>query len=76
MSTYQVDQIDILKVDIEGAVKELLEKPHNWLGKVRYLVIETHDRMKAGCSDALARALEPYKTQTAQIGENTVVQFL
>lgn len=50
-------RIDILKLDIEGAEKELFEHDPSWLGNVGVLMIELHDRFKPGCSKALYSAL-------------------
>lgn len=46
-------QIDLLKLDIEGAERELFsERCELWLPRVRMIVIELHDRFKSGCSEA------------------------
>lgn len=49
--------IDILKLDVEGAEKELFEHNPTWLANVGVLMIELHDRFKPGCSKALYSAL-------------------
>jgi len=56
MREYGIDRIDLLKVDIEGAEKEVFERP-SFLGRVQYLMIETHDRFKAGCAAAVRNAV-------------------
>ena len=50
-------KIDILKLDVEGAEKELFEHDPQWLANVGVLMIELHDRFKPGCSKALYSAL-------------------
>lgn len=50
-------KIDILKLDVEGAEKELFEHDPAWLANVGVLMIELHDRFKPGCSKALYSAL-------------------
>lgn len=50
-------KIDILKLDVEGAEKELFEHEPSWLANVGVLMIELHDRFKPGCSKALYSAL-------------------
>lgn len=50
-------RIDILKLDVEGAEKELFEHDPTWLANVGILMIELHDRFKPGCSKALYSAL-------------------
>jgi len=51
------DKIDILKIDIEGAEKELFSENYSWLNKVNILVIELHDRLKKGCSESFYSAM-------------------
>lgn len=71
---YSLDRIDILKVDIEGAELELFKNNYDdWLPFVRVLIIELHDRMRAGCSKALFDALSKYNFSTEIRGENLFV---
>ena len=66
------DEIDLLKVDIEGAEKEVFgaDDVHSWLSKTKVIAIELHDRIKRGCSSALFRAVLKYDFYFAQRGEN------
>ena len=68
------DEIDFLKVDIEGAEKEVFGAPDvdEWLSKVKVLVIELHDRMKRGCSYEFFKAVSKYKWFFAFRGENLI----
>ncbi|MBQ4405207.1 MAG: FkbM family methyltransferase [Selenomonadaceae bacterium] len=68
------DEIDLLKVDIEGAEKEVFSAPDvdSWLPKVKVLTIELHDRMKRGCSYELFKAVSKYKWFFAFRGENLI----
>lgn len=69
----QKDMIDILKLDIEGAERELFT--HNfeeWLPKVRVLMIEPHDSIKPGCSEAIHKAVSKYDFTEAALGENLI----
>jgi FkbM family methyltransferase len=50
-------RVDILKLDVEGAEKELFEHNPAWLANVGVLMIELHDRFKPGCSKAVYSAL-------------------
>jgi FkbM family methyltransferase len=52
MSEMNIDSIDLLKVDIEGAEKEVFEDC-DWMQHVDCLIIELHDRLKPGCSAAV-----------------------
>lgn len=42
--------IDLLKIDIEGAEKEVFESAGSWINQVDALMVELHDRLKEGCS--------------------------
>ena len=51
--------IDILKLDIEGAEKEIFTNNHHlWLDKVQVIIIELHDRYIEGCTDAVYSAID------------------
>lgn len=58
---YKLNQIDLLKIDIEGAEYELFQnQAENWLPFVNMIMIETHDRMRPGCSDLIDRVIKPF----------------
>lgn len=66
--------VDILKIDIEGAEKELLEaNSAGWINRIGMIIIELHDWIKPGCSDALFAATKMCDWERFQIGENTVL---
>ncbi len=50
MSEFKLDKIDVLKVDIEGAEREVFRDTSAWIGKVDSIIIELHEHMKAGCN--------------------------
>lgn len=52
LDAYGIVHVDIFKIDIEGAEKELFEHCEAWIGRVDALIVELHDRMKPGCSDS------------------------
>ena len=68
------DEIDLLKIDIEGAEKEVFGAPNvdEWLSKVKVLVVELHDRMKRGCSYEFFKAVSKYNWFFAFRGENLI----
>lgn len=41
------DQVDLMKIDIEGAEREIFEGPLNWLKQVRVLTVEFHGQIRA-----------------------------
>lgn len=59
---YEIAEISILKMDIEGGEKAVLETSAAWLDKVRIITIELHDRICAGCSDAFKAATTSFKS--------------
>ena len=67
MSEMNLDFVDILKVDIEGAEKEVFDRC-DWLNRVRVVAIELHDRFKPGCSAAVNSATWQFsKSQRGEI---------
>jgi FkbM family methyltransferase len=67
------DCIDILKLDIEGAEKEVFENSEPWLDKVGILIVELHDRFKVGCSDAFYSAVSRLKFDEEIKGQNVIM---
>jgi FkbM family methyltransferase len=69
-----VDQIDLLKLDIEGAELELFSRDTDqWLSRVHCLVLELHDRKRPGCARSLYAALQRYDFQQEIRGENIFI---
>ena len=50
MKDYGLSKIDILKIDIEGAEKEVFSNTSKWITQVNSIIIELHDWMKQGLS--------------------------
>jgi FkbM family methyltransferase len=67
---------DLVKLDIEGAERDIFLRDTSWLDRVGCLIVELHDRMAPGCSDALYTALKPFRYELFQHGENVIVHFL
>jgi len=70
MQRYNIGFIDILKLDIEGAEKEVFETSESWIGKVGMMAVETHDRLRSGCSEAFEVAAAAFPKRFTQ-GEIT-----
>lgn len=68
----KLDKIDLLKIDIEGAEKELFGAPAPWLDQVDAICIELHDWFKAGCSRTFFTAVGDFSVE-AWRGENVLV---
>jgi FkbM family methyltransferase len=76
MQKYNFPHIDLLKLDIEGAEKELFEDNYKeWLKATHVLVIELHEEFKVGCTKTVFKAInntwENYHLW--QTGENLVI---
>ncbi len=70
MSRFAVAEIDVLKVDIEGAEKEVFEHSSAWINRIGAIFIETHDRIKTGCSEAVTAATPGFaRTPTSPMTE-------
>jgi FkbM family methyltransferase len=53
-----VNNIDLLKLDIEGSERELFAADRGtWLERVEQIIIELHDRNRPGCSKAFYSAV-------------------
>lgn len=73
MNLLQIEHIDILKMDVEGAEKEIFgQGSTEWLKKVDILVIELHDMYKDGTSTAFFAALNNNFSKMYFQGENIV----
>jgi FkbM family methyltransferase len=58
----KIDTIDIFKIDIEGAEKELFSANYEkWLEKTNVIIIEVHDWFREGCGDELNNATKSFK---------------
>jgi FkbM family methyltransferase len=66
--------IDILKIDIEGAEKEVFSKNiETWINKVKFLIIELHEDTKPGCTDTVLNIMNQYGYKLfLEKGENLV----
>jgi FkbM family methyltransferase len=72
LTEFNIDEVDILKIDIEGSEKEVFAADTDWLKRVGVLIIETHDWMKPGCAQAVADATRDFQHRWQQ-GENQVL---
>jgi FkbM family methyltransferase len=56
---FSIDHIDLLKIDIEGAEREVF-KTCDWQNRLDSVVIELHDRFAPGCSEVVNGALQGF----------------
>ena len=55
MDEFNMDSIDILKIDIEGSEKKVFESCKNWIEKTKCIIVELHERIKKGCNKEFFR---------------------
>ncbi len=68
------DRIDILKLDIEGSEKQLFTENYQaWIDKVNIIVIELHDRIIKGCTEALYSAINKDEWKEFKEGEKVIL---
>jgi hypothetical protein len=66
-------EIDLLKIDIEGAEAELFSTNYeSWLPKTRVIVIELHD---ANCTKIVKTVLSQYNFREINFSESVGVYF-
>jgi FkbM family methyltransferase len=67
--------LDILKLDVEGAERELFEDPncHEWLSRTNMIFVELHDRIKPGCTEAMEKAIAPHGFDRLPLGSNLIL---
>ena len=74
MGLMGTNSIDILKIDIEGAEKEIFETgAEDWVPKTKVLIVETHDRYKKGTSKAIFNTIGQYDFSLELSGENLIL---
>jgi FkbM family methyltransferase len=56
-----VDFVDILKMDIEGSEKDVLDSSTGWIHRIGVLAVELHDHLQAGCSESFGSATRDFE---------------
>lgn len=73
MDDYKMQYIDFLKIDIEGAEKELFTAGYQeWLSRTRVMAIELHDFLDPTISPVFFKAIQPFHFKTYSLGENLI----
>ena len=70
MAEFDIKHIDLLKVDIEGAEKEVFASSAYWMSRVGAIAIELHDRFKTGCQESVDAATKEFELRRTR-GETT-----
>ena len=66
LQRYGIDRISLLKLDIEGAEREVFRNCSSWIDKVDSLMIELHERMKPGCNRSFYTATGGFDAEWSQ----------
>ncbi len=64
--------VDVLKVDIEGTELEVFSRNSSWVESVDTIIIELHDRLRPGCSEAVRSATSGFEFETQVQGDVVV----
>ena len=68
-----IKKIDILKMDIEGGEREVLDREDGWSGIVDCLIVEEHERMKKGSIKAIKSFAERNGMKLKKKGEEYIL---
>jgi hypothetical protein len=69
IKNFDLKNIDILKIDIEGAEKEVFSDTSQWIEKVNSIIIELHEWIKPGCNRSFYSGSKGFEYEWKQ-GEN------
>lgn len=73
MEEYQLETVGIVKIDIEGAEKDVFSHNTEWIANTENIFIELHDHYVEGCSQALIEAIIGHGFIIRFSGENLVL---
>ena len=74
LDAHGADEVDIVKIDIEGAEYEVFTHGvERWLPRARVVLAEPHDRFRAGCSEAILAAAQRFGFSVSEAGEYLVL---
>ena len=68
MEQFELESIDLLKLNIEGAEREVFEYSDAWIDRVNAMVVKLHDRMKPGCESSFSQGSVGFDRQWVQAG--------
>ena len=71
MKRFEFERIDLLKLDVEGAEREIFATSARWIDRVEMIVAELHDRYREGCTAAFEEATASFLVRAVR-GENVL----
>ncbi len=72
MQKQNIEVIDLLKVDVEGAELEIFTDASAWIDRVRVIIVECHERFRPGSENAVLAATSQFAVKRTQ-GQNYIV---
>lgn len=73
MEDFKMDEVSILKIDIEGSEKEVFQYNSSpWLAKSKCVIAELHDWLKPGTSQVFFQQMSNFDWVTYIKGENII----
>lgn len=74
MKEHEISHIDLLKLDIEGAERELFSENTEWLDSVKTIIVEIHDFIVPGCGTSVFNTMTRYNYDFYANGEHVVLE--
>ncbi len=68
MQRYQLSSIDLMKLNVEGAEREIFEDCGGWIDRVHAVVVKMHDRLKPGCQSSVSDGTSRFDREWVQAG--------
>lgn len=76
LTEFESGRIDLLKMDIEGAEKEVFQNgADKWIDRIGVIAVELHDNIAPGVSQLLNKALQGRNHKVSTSGEYTIVRL-
>lgn len=60
LKEHELEHVDLLKVDVEGAECEIFGDALSWMSKVSVICVELHDRFRPGCKTIFESATSDF----------------
>lgn len=73
MKEFNIEHIDILKIDIEGSELDLLQQNYEWLSKVKMIFIEPHIINGVDTKKIILQRAKEFKFKTQEVGELVIL---
>ena len=74
MSTYQIDRVDLLKIDVEGMDLDVLRGAHNTIRKFLPKIFIEHSNNVVSIKDQILEVLDPYGYACEVVGNNIIAR--